>query len=804
MYRQSHPVILLPHIHAAPGLPPRVIPATRFRGLWLAYTAMLVAMLATQPILAQSAEERARREQHLSDLLEILTPTRSPHAGRINATDNTWEEWQRRTGELPPDFEAMPSQPLLPDPLAAVPSSSIGPVRDANSWRPKREWIATQAQQWLYGKLPPAPDNLSAEIISSTRDGETMVERVVLSFGPGHRGRLLLEVVTPPGNGPFPVFMTNHPRWRPWISTAVRRGYIGVFYSASDPNYMIEDFSDTYIDVYPSHDFSTIARWGWAASRAVDYLFTLRKVNKDQIGITGHSRNGKQALMAAAFDERIGAVILSSGNTGEATPWRFTPDIYSNETIEQITGNFPHWFHPRLRFFAGREHKLPIDQNSVMSMVAPRGLLIASAYSEGQGAPLGIEQGYRSVQSVYRLLGAEDKVSLHLRAGEHATTAGDIERYVDFLDHVFGRPGAERPEALTLDYQHSRWLTLSNSADAKNVFHGLAPIRLAPEQWPAQRPRVREALLAMFGEEPGGVSFGLPASGEASRYPSDGWLSGLFNRPLEGKNYTWAPVGFGDDLRADLYRPVDAAQETPLPVVIWLHQDAHPTGYSRHFRPWLDQMTARGFAVLVFDQIGYGSRIHEAHEFYRRYPRWSLMGKMVADARAAVDMVARLPGLDANRISLAGWSVGARVAMYTAALESRVSAVALHAGFRPQRPGNDAVAARELAQTEGLAHYGSIQGLLPQWVHFEGRPDELPVDDPEVLALLSPRPVLVISPQLDRYAAPSLVRAGISRVRQVYSRQSAAESLRFESPLDFNRFPQSTQTLLFDWLKDNR
>ena len=215
-------------------------------------------------------------------------------------------------------------------------------------------------------------------------------------------------------------------------------------------------------------------------------------------------------------------------------------------------------------------------------------------------------------------------------------------------------------------------------------------------------------------------------------------------------------------------------------------------------------MTARGFAVLVFDQIGYGSRIHEAHEFYRRYPRWSLMGKMVADARAAVDMVARLPGLDANRISLAGWSVGARVAMYTAALESRVSAVALHAGFRPQRPGNDAVAARELAQTEGLAHYGSIQGLLPQWVHFEGRPDELPVDDPEVLALLSPRPVLVISPQLDRYAAPSLVRAGISRVRQVYSRQSAAESLRFESPLDFNRFPQSTQTLLFDWLKDNR
>lgn len=760
---------------------------------------MLALLLCAGSVPAQDAAE-ARRDQTLKELLEILTPSRTPHAGRINAIDRTWEEWQRRTGELPPDFANMPSQPFLPDPLAAVPAANIPAVRDAASWRTKRTWIAAQAEQWLYGKIPPAPTNLSAETISSTRDGDVTVDRVMLSFGPDLRGRLLIEVVTPPGPGPFPVFLTNHPRWRPWLSTAVRRGYIGVFYSASDPNYSIDDYSDGYIDVYPGHDFSAMARWGWAGSRAVDYLYTLSKVNKGQIGITGHSRNGKQALMAAAFDERIGAVILSSGNTGESTPWRFTPDIYTNETLEQITTNFPHWFHPRLRFFAGREHKLPIDQNSIMSMVAPRGLLIASAYSEGQGAPYGIEQGYRSVQSVYRLLGAEEKVALHLRAGEHATTAGDIERYVDFLDHVFGRGSGARPEELTLDYQHSRWQSLAIQAGAANRFQTTDPVRLAPEQWPAQRPKAREALLALLGEEPAGVSFGLPPSGEASRYPNDGWLSGLFQRPLEGKTFTWQPVGFGDDLRADLYRPASAPADARLPVVIWLHQDAHPTGYSRYFRPWLEQLIARGFAVMVFDHIGYGTRMHEARDFYRRYPRWSLMGKMVADTRAAVDIASRLPGLDASRISLAGWSVGARVAMYTAALEPRVRAVALHAGFRPQRPGNDAVAARELAETEGLAQYGRLQGLLPQWAVFESRPNDLPLDDPEVLALIAPRPVLVIAPRHDRYAAPSLVRAGISRARLVYTRENAAEALQFEAPLDFNRFPAATQTMLFDWL----
>ena len=127
--------------------------------------------------------------------------------------------------------------------------------------------------------------------------------------------------------------------------------------------------------------------------RAVDYLYTLPEVDKQKIGITGHSRNGKQALLAAAFDERIAAVVPSSGNTGECDPWRYTTDMFANESIEQITGAFPHWFHPRLRFFAGREHKLPVDQNMLMALVAPRGLMMYSGYAESEGGPVGLRTG---------------------------------------------------------------------------------------------------------------------------------------------------------------------------------------------------------------------------------------------------------------------------------------------------------------------------------------------------------------------------------------------------------------------------
>ena len=771
---------------------------------WVCLIAMCPALLPAQPSQPGAAEASlARRRATLAEHLEILNPSRKPQTGRINAADQTWEDWQRRTGELPPDFATMPSQPFLPDPLGAWPPGAPGPVESPAQWPARREWIREQAEQWLYGRVPPAPDNLTAEVLSSRREGDVLVERVMLMFGPRNQGRLLLEVVTPPGPGPFPVLLTNHPRWRPWISTAVRRGYMGVFYSASDPNYQIEDYSDRFLDLYPEYDFSCLARWGWAGMRAVDYLYTLPRVDKARIAITGHSRNGKQALMAAAFDDRIGAVILSSGNTGESTPWRFTSDLFVNESIEQITGNFPHWFHPRLRFFAGREHKLPIDQNSVMSMVAPRGLLIVSAFSEAQGAPFGIEQGYRSVENVYRMLGAEEKLDIWLRPGEHPTTAGDIERYVDFLDHVFERPGGKHPEELTLDFQLSRWQAQSAAAGAAHPFHRASPLRLDPARWEQQVPAARANLLALLGEEPAALPFLMPPNGEPSTYPNDGWLAALYERPVKGTSFRWQPVGFGDDLRADLYRPSSAPPGENLPLLIWLHPYSHPTGYSRNFKPWLEQMIARGFAVMTFDQIGFGTRVLDARSFYARYPKWSLMGKMVADTRAALATAGAIKGIDAQRIYLAGWALGARVALYTAALEPRVKGVAMVAGVWPQRPNGDARVAAELAETEGLAHWSALHGLLPQLAEFANKPDGLPLDDAEALALLAPRPALVVAPLRDRYASPLAVERTLDQVEAVYRNQGAPAAFRVERPLDYNRLSTATQRKVLDWLAGN-
>ncbi|HWR52978.1 MAG TPA: alpha/beta fold hydrolase [Bryobacteraceae bacterium] len=701
----------------------------------------------------------ADRRHDLDNLLKILPPTSSKMSGRINAQDRTWEDWLRRTGELPPDFDLMPSQPMLPDPLHHAATPAL--------WAKRKTWIHQQYEKWVIGAMPPAPGNVRGTVTSDRSEGSVRVREVRLEFGPGHRATLRLQIITPPGNGPFPVFLTNHLRMRPWVNTAVRRGYAACIYQALDPIYGAEDDSDKWIEVYPDYDWSTIARWAWAGMRAVDYLVTLPEIDKARIGITGHSRNGKQALLAAAFDDRIAAVVASSGNTGECTPWRYTTDPFANESIEQITGSFPHWFHPRLRFFAGREHKLPVDQNLLMAMVAPRGLLMASAYSEAQGASFGFEQAYRSVRSVYQMLGKPQNLGLSLRAGEHATTAGDIERYVDFFDTVFGRKAFPPEETWMHGYTFAGWQALSGERSAH-----------------PPKGDLRERLRWALGDEPPAVPFPLVKTLGRSARTSEGWLADLYRRPLTIEGARAAALSFGDDLKGDLYVPANGPG--PWPAVVWLHAYSYPTGYSRYAKAPFEALIRRGFAVLAFDQIGFGSRIEHAREFYRRYPRWTLGGKMVADTRAAVEALAALDAIDSKRIAVVGYSLGAKIGLITAALDDRIAAAVAIAGVESLRNPSP--------ETEGLRHYSHLHGLMPRFGFYLENPSALPVDYDEILAAAAPRPVLVVAPELDRYAPLDAVRALVTSARE----QNPAVDL--ETPLDFNRLSRSTQERAFNWL----
>jgi dienelactone hydrolase len=710
----------------------------------------------------------------------------------ISPQDFLWRDWLKRTGELPPDFDAMPSLPFLPDPLIIDEGGKNIPVQTISQWNEKREEMKKLAQHWITGTIPPPPGNVKAELLKERKIGELTERDLLLTFGPGNKGQLHITLLIPPGKGPFPVFMCQWIKNNySWVQAAVRRGYIGVRYAATDPKYGYPDDSEGYEELYwPDYTFSTIMRWAWAGSRTIDYLYTLDYVNKDQIALTGLSRNGKMALWAAAFDERFNAVVPISGGTGGEDPTRYTTDKYANETMPLLTWARPHWLHERLRLFTGWESKLPVDENSLMALIAPRGLMLTSAITETAGNPWGIEQAYLSAKKAYDFLGAGDKIALDLRWGLHSPAYRDMERYIDFFDYVFGRGGIKPENKLVYDYSFSKWVGISGekidplSYPEKKNDDLLTDSQGKPIKdisgWQKKVPDIRKRINQVLGDEPPSVGPG----------PQSDYLQEVVGFPRVSSNLKRTPLMFGY-----LYYPAEKKSEK-LPVVIYLHEYAYSTGI------WssgniISRIVNAGYAVYAYDQIGFGTRnTEESRLFYDRFPHWSKMGRMIADVRWAVDALSEMETIDPQKIYVAGYSLGANVGLYSAAFDNRIAGVISVCGFSPLRtnvPGKTA---------EGIYEYSHLHGLIPKLGFFAGYESRIPYDYHEILAAIAPRPLFIIQPTWDQYASSEDVQKCIDEASKVYDLYGKNKRPVVFSPEDYNRFSNEMKDKVIEWLND--
>jgi hypothetical protein len=178
-----------------------------------------------------------------------------------------------------------------------------------------------------------------------------------------------------------------------------------------------------------------------------------------------------------------------------------------------------------------------------MALVAPRGLMMASAYAEGVGDAVGIEQAYRSVRRVYQFLGKPENLSLYLHEGEHALSTEDMERYVDFFDAVFGRKPFPRPETWIHGYSFDDYRRLSGDAvkatDLPECVPGDALQGINSEAaWKQRKSDIRSRIRWVLGDEPATVSYParhtlahgrIPSTAGALAYlywPSRDWARG--------------------------------------------------------------------------------------------------------------------------------------------------------------------------------------------------------------------------------------------------------------------------------------
>ena len=194
--------------------------------------------------------------------------------------------------------------------------------------------------------------------------------------------------------------------------------------------------------------WQALGAWAWGLSRIADYLETQERVDKEKMSVMGHSRLGKAALWAGAQDKRFKIVVSNNSGCGGAA---MSKRVFG-ETIDRITGYFPHWFCPAFNRYAGNEAALPFDQHELVALIAPRKVYIASALEDAWADPRGeFLSGYYAgaVYELYGLKGLDtnvqpsvhqpvmNDVGYHIREGVHDVTEYDWTCFMDFADKHF-------------------------------------------------------------------------------------------------------------------------------------------------------------------------------------------------------------------------------------------------------------------------------------------------------------------------------------------------------------------------------
>jgi hypothetical protein len=128
-----------------------------------------------------------------------------------------------------------------------------------------------------------------------------------------------------------------------------------------------------------------------------------RDVDARRIAALGHSRNGKAALLAAAFDERIALPFPHQAGCGGSAPSRGKV----GESVKAINSNFPHWFNAQSKQFNDAPERLPFDQNCLVALCAPRPVLFSAAEGDQWANPAGQFEVLQAADPVCRFLGVE-------------------------------------------------------------------------------------------------------------------------------------------------------------------------------------------------------------------------------------------------------------------------------------------------------------------------------------------------------------------------------------------------------------
>lgn len=397
---------------------------------------------------------------------------------------------------LLPGVHALAAHPELPDLFTFANGKKVRTLAD---WQRRRTEIRRTLEYYATGQMPPAPGNVRGQVVQTEAvlGGKAQYRLVKLTFGPERKLELYIGIFTPTDKkGPFPAIIaqTEEPPGGPRLprspmgpsqgkgedvllvvgqgsampaiapgsvrqhpaqtaeqiaesrSDVLSRGFALVLYNdndcAEDTTLRESDGSFTFRHTrfpaaYPQYDWGVLAAWAWGASRVTDYLVTDPDLDKNTILITGASRSGKAAMIAAAFDERlIGAPVVTGG--GGIGAYRLAGADRS-ESLDMMEKKYPNWFSPHLHEFWGQRERLPFDEHFFLALCAPRPFIALEGDADTISLPSAVRGSIDAARPVWKLYGARpERLGVHYSHHPHAFTTEDWTAMMDFVDKTFG------------------------------------------------------------------------------------------------------------------------------------------------------------------------------------------------------------------------------------------------------------------------------------------------------------------------------------------------------------------------------
>ena len=389
--------------------------------------------------------------------------------------------------------------PNLPDPLVL---KNGQPVTSVEGWWDKRRpEIVADYDSEILGRAPAGLPKVTWEVVSSTPEKsgkiavvtQRLVGHVDNSAYPEIKVNIEMTLITPANAaGPIPVIMElafrkdfDDANVRPLPETLpTGREHYGVpwqpvldrgwaFAMLSPTSYQADDGSGLTEGIIGlmkrgqprmPDDWGALRAWAWGASRALDYFETDKAVDAKQVGIAGHSRFGKTALVAMAYDSRFAIAYSSSSGEGGAKLYRH---IFG-EQIPNLAGPaLYHWMAGSFLKYAGplTPGDLPVDNHELIALCAPRPVFIGGGASVGDGYAdpsgdawadtRGMFLAEVAAGPVYRLLGKEGLETTAFPPMEKPLISGDLgfrqhsgghtpvpnwPTFLEFADHYLHAP----------------------------------------------------------------------------------------------------------------------------------------------------------------------------------------------------------------------------------------------------------------------------------------------------------------------------------------------------------------------------